>query len=95
MCCAVLSCRYYVEDHSNQLVRTFTGNLTKMLSVMPGSFTRPMAASEGGALAGRSAAAAGASGAEAGAGDGPAARTGEWSASRLMQVRMPCWVMLY
>lgn len=27
-CCA----RYYVEDHGNQLVRTFTGNLTKMLS---------------------------------------------------------------
>eukprot|EP00879_Flechtneria_rotunda_P012361 GHRR01012908.1.p1 GENE.GHRR01012908.1~~GHRR01012908.1.p1 ORF type:complete len:712 (+),score=258.73 GHRR01012908.1:229-2364(+) len=24
--------RYYVEDHSNQLVRTFTGNLTKMLA---------------------------------------------------------------
>jgi hypothetical protein len=25
-------CRYYVEDHGNQLVRTFTGNLTKMLA---------------------------------------------------------------
>lgn len=30
--CFAITCRYYVEDHGNQLVRTFTGNLTKMLS---------------------------------------------------------------
>lgn len=77
-----------MEDHSNQLVRTFTGNLTKMLSVMPGSFTRPMIGSEGGAIHSSSASAAGGSSGAAGAGAaGPATRAGEWSASRLMQVR--------
>lgn len=71
------ACRYYVEDHSNQLVRTFTGNLTKMLSIMPGSLGK-LAAGE----AGRAATAGGSIGAAAAAGR-------EWSATRLMQVR--CW----
>lgn len=76
------ACRYYVEDHSNQLVRTFTGNLTKMLSQMPGSLGK-LAAGEAGAAHGSRAATAGSS---SGAG---AAAGREWSATRLMQVR--CW----
>jgi hypothetical protein len=43
--------RYYVEDHSKQLVRTFTGNLTKMLSQLPGSY-RPRFSAEGSGAAG-------------------------------------------
>lgn len=46
-----------MEDHSNQLVRTFTGNLTKMLSQMPTSF-KVAGFSEGGAAGSNGAAAA-------------------------------------
>jgi hypothetical protein len=77
---ALASDRYYVEDHSNHLVRTFTGNLTKMLSQMPGTFSK-LGSSEPGAAHGSSAAAAGGSN-----GAGPSTRSGEWSATRLMQV---------
>lgn len=82
------SCRYYVEDHSNQLVRTFTGNLTKMLSQMPTSL-RASGSSEGEAARGSSTATK-AGGAAGGAADGGQAASqstgGDWSATRLMQV---------
>lgn len=41
--------RYYVEDHGNQLVRTFTGNLTKMLSAAGTGFRRSSGGGGGGA----------------------------------------------
>jgi hypothetical protein len=81
-----------VEDHSNRLVRTFTGNLTKMLSQMPGSF-RP-SSTEGGAVqdsSSRTAAGAGAHRAVGAAANGDGSKLGEWSASRLMQVGVFAW----
>jgi hypothetical protein len=67
-------------------VRTFTGNLTKMLSIMPGSF-RP-SSTEGGAVqdSSRTAAGAGSHRVVGTAANGCGSKLGEWSASRLMQV---------
>jgi hypothetical protein len=89
-----------VEDHGNQLVRTFTGNLTKMLASAGGvlhphtSIARPgKSATDGGLhpLVPRQPGGAGAAvGSSAGAGAagidgrGPSA-AGDWGASRLMQ----------
>jgi hypothetical protein len=87
---ALVSDRYYVEDHSNQLVRTFTGNLTKMLSQMPGSF-KPGAAEGSAAQGSRDAAAANGSSMNGGmasgnSGSASGTKPGEWSATRLVQV---------
>jgi len=79
--------RYYVEDHSNQLVRTFTGNLTKMLSQMPTSL-RPGSSEPDASRGGRAATKAGSSGAATAANGLQAASQssgGDWSATRLMQ----------
>jgi hypothetical protein len=90
--------RYYVEDHGNQLVRTFTGNLTKMLASASGvlhphaSIARPgKSATDGGLhpLVGRRpggvGAAVGSSAGTAGLDSRAPSAAGDWSASRLMQ----------
>jgi hypothetical protein len=91
--------RYYVEDHGNQLVRTFTGNLTKMLASAGGvlhphaSIARPgKSATDGGlhplgSRAGGAGAAVGSSAGAAGVDSHACGLSGpgDWSAGRLMQ----------
>ncbi|WIA08349.1 hypothetical protein OEZ85_007789 [Tetradesmus obliquus] len=89
--------RYYVEDHGNQLVRTFTGNLTKMLANASGvlhphsSIARPGKSATDGGLhplgrrAGGAGAAVGSSAGAAGMDSRGASGPGDWSANRLMQ----------
>jgi hypothetical protein len=83
-----------VEDHSNQLVRTFTGNLTKMLSHVPAPFKAGLSengaagsGSSNSALAATAAAAAAAARAPPGRLGGSAGGVAppEWTATRLMQ----------
>lgn len=82
-----------MEDHGNQLVRTFTGNLTKMLATAQSvlhphaSIARPgKAATDGGAAPVRASRAAGGTASAGGAGqESRGSGGGDWSTSRLVQ----------
>jgi hypothetical protein len=87
-----------VEDHGNQLVRTFTGNLTKMLASAGGvlhphtSIARPGKSATGGGLhplvprqPGSVGAAVDSSAGAAGMDSRGPSAAGDWSANRLMQ----------